>query len=215
MITRLLAALLALLLLASCGESRNKQRADVRKSFRQFSKAFFARDAGTAASYLSQRTFTYYDRIIPLACNEDDAGLSTLPPLELFSCLALRHHYPPEKLKELDSLKLLLDSFDRMAFPAGAPHFLDIGSVRITTPGEEASAAVFLAPGEWHEDVLVTFRRENGEWKMDLTSVFDALAGKIEPHLHDSSSSRAERALYYLQMHENEQIGTELLKPRN
>ncbi|MCH2063388.1 MAG: hypothetical protein MK194_06650 [Roseibacillus sp.] len=216
MITRHLAILLALLLLASCGESRNKQRADVRKSFRQFSKAFFDRDAGTAAGYLSQRTFAYYDdRVIPLACNEDDAGLSTLPPLDLFSCLALRHRYPPEQLRELDSLKLVLDSFERMVFPAGAPHFLDIGTIRITTPGEEATASVLLAPGEWHEDILVTFRRENGEWKMDLTSVFDALARKIEPHLHDSSLSRAERALYYLQMHENEQIGSELLKPRN
>ncbi|MCS5539203.1 MAG: hypothetical protein NZ804_04350, partial [Roseibacillus sp.] len=91
----------------------------------------------------------------------------------------------------------------------------DIGEIRITTPGVEAIAPVFLPPGEWHEDILVTFRRENGEWKMDLTSVFDALARRIEPHLLDSSSSRAERALYYLQIHENEQIGSELLRPRN
>ena len=215
MIARHFSAVLLILLLSSCGESRNKQRAEVRQTFHQFREAFFARDAGTAASYLSQRTFDYYERVISLACNEDDAGLSTLPPLELFSCLVLRHRYPGEKLRRLDSRNLVLESFDRMVFPAGAPHFLDIGPIRIITPGEEAAASVLLAPDEWHEDVLVTFRRENGEWKMDLTSVFDALAGKIEPHLRNSSSSRAERALYYLQMHENEQIGSELLRPRD
>ncbi len=215
MITRSLVPLAIGCLLASCGESRNRQRAEVRQVFQKFSDAFFARDGRTASSHLSQRTFVYYDRVIPLARNEDDAGLSALPPLELFSCLALRHRYSPEELTGLDSRNLVLDSFDRMVFPAGAPHFLDIGEIRITTPGVEAIAPVFLPPGEWHEDILVTFRRENGEWKMDLTSVFDALARRIEPHLLDSSSSRAERALYYLQIHENEQIGSELLRPRN
>jgi len=215
MITRFLVPLAIGCLLASCGESRNRQRAEVRQVFQKFSDAFFARDGRTASSHLSQRTFVYYDRVIPLARNEDDAGLSALPPLELFSCLALRHRYSPEELTGLDSRNLVLDSFDRMVFPAGAPHFLDIGEIRITTPGVEAIAPVFLPPGEWHEDILVTFRRENGEWKMDLTSVFDALARRIEPHLLDSSSSRAERALYYLQIHENEQIGSELLRPRN
>ncbi len=215
MITRSLVPLAIGCLLASCGESRNRQRAEVRQVFQKFSDAFFARDGRTASSHLSQQTFVYYDRVIPLARNEDDAGLSALPPLELFSCLALRHRYSPEELTGLDSRNLVLDSFDRMVFPAGAPHFLDIGEIRITTPGVEAIAPVFLPPGEWHEDILVTFRRENGEWKMDLTSVFDALARRIEPHLLDSSSSRAERALYYLQIHENEQIGSELLRPRN
>ncbi len=215
MITRFLVPLAIGCLLASCGESRNRQRAEVRQVFQKFSDAFFARDGRTASSHLSQQTFVYYDRVIPLARNEDDAGLSALPPLELFSCLALRHRYSPEELMGLDSRNLVLDSFDRMVFPAGAPHFLDIGEIRITTPGVEAIAPVFLPPGEWHEDILVTFRRENGEWKMDLTSVFDALARRIEPHLLDSSSSRAERALYYLQIHENEQIGSELLRPRN
>jgi hypothetical protein len=215
MITRFLVPLAIGCLLASCGESRNRQRAEVRQVFQKFSDAFFARDGRTASSHLSQQTFVYYDRVIPLARNEDDAGLSALPPLELFSCLALRHRYSPEELTGLDSRNLVLDSFDRMVFPAGAPHFLDIGEIRITTPGVEAIAPVFLPPGEWHEDILVTFRRENGEWKMDLTSVFDALARRIEPHLLDSSSSRAERALYYLQIHENEQIGSELLRPRN
>jgi len=215
MITRSLVPLAIGCLLASCGESRNRQRAEVRQVFQKFSDAFFARDGRTASSHLSQRTFVYYDRVIPLARNEDDAGLSALPPLELFSCLALRHRYSPEELTGLDSRNLVLNSFDRMVFPAGAPHFLDIGKIRITTPGVEAIAPVFLPPGEWHEDILVTFRRENGEWKMDLTSVFDALARRIEPHLLDSSSSRAERALYYLQIHENEQIGSELLRPRN
>ena len=215
MITRSLVPLAIGCLLASCGESRNRQRAEVRQVFQKFSDAFFARDGRTASSHLSQRTFVYYDRVIPLARNEDDAGLSALPPLELFSCLALRHRYSPEELTGLDSRNLVLNSFDRMVFPAGAPHFLDIGEIRITTPGVEAIAPVFLPPGEWHEDILVTFRRENGEWKMDLTSVFDALARRIEPHLLDSSSSRAERALYYLQIHENEQIGSELLRPRN
>ncbi|MBT45358.1 MAG: hypothetical protein VCA40_13335 [Roseibacillus sp.] len=215
MITRSLVPLAIGCLLASCGESRNRQRAEVRQVFQKFSDAFFARDGRTASSHLSQQTFVYYDRVIPLARNEDDAGLSALPPLELFSCLALRHRYSPEELTGLDSRNLVLDSFDRMVFPAGAPHFLDIGEIRITTPGVEAIAPVFLPPGEWHEDILVTFRRENGEWKMDLTSVFDALDRRIEPHLLDSSSSRAERALYYLQIHENEQIGSELLRPRN
>ena len=101
MITRPL-LLLLLLLLGSCEESRNQQRAEIRKSFQHFSEAFFDRDGKTAINHLSENTFLYYDRIIPLARHEDDAGLSNLPPVDLLACISLRHRYPPGELKNLD-----------------------------------------------------------------------------------------------------------------
>ena len=201
------------LLPLSCEESRNQQRSDVRKTFQDFSDAFFAGDSTTAAKYISQRTYRYYDRIIPVARNADEAGLSELPALDLFTCVALRHRYPPEELRRLDSRSLVLDSFTRMSFPAGAPHFLDIGNISVADGGQEARAPVLLPPRQWLEDVQVTFVRENLVWKMDLTSVFGALATRIEPNLAHESSSRAEMALHHLQMHENQAIGRALLSP--
>ncbi len=211
---RSLLLLFPLLLLGSCEESRNQQRAGIRKSFRDFSEAFFGRDGKTAINHLSRNTFLYYDRIIPLARHQDDAGLSKLPPVDLLACLSLRHRYPPGELRSLNSRKIVLDAFDRMTFPAGAPHFLGIGDIRITIPGKEAIAPVLLAPGEWHQDIKVSFVRENGEWKIDPTSIFGAMADRLEPHLLNPTASRAEKALYYLEIHENEHIGSELLTPR-
>lgn len=201
------------LALLSCEESRNKQRNDIRKTFRDFSDAFFARDNTTAAKYISQRTYRYYDRILPIARTADDAGLSTLPTFDLFTCLVLRHRYEPRELEGLDSQTLILDAFSRMTFPGGAPHFLDLGDISVDGEGRTARAPVLLPPGQWQEDIKVTFLRESGTWKMDLTSVFGALGPTIEPSLVDPSSSRAEMALYHLQMHENQVISRELLTP--
>lgn len=202
------------LLVASCDESRNKQRAEVRQTFKEFSEAFFAKDGETAASFISERTFAYYDRILPLALNADDAQLSELPTLDLFSCISLRHRYSADELQNLDGRKIVTDSFTQMTSPAAAPSILDIGEIDLRTDRGEAVASVYLAPGEWHNDIKVTFHREGGSWKLDFTSMFDALAPRIEPNLMDESSSRAEMVLYYLQIHENEQIGRELLSPR-
>ena len=203
------------LLLASCQESRNKQRAEIRKAFRGFSTAFFATDSTTAANYLSERTYRYYDRIIPLTRNADDARLSALPAIDLFTCLALRHRYSAEELVHLDSRTLVLDAFAQMTFPGGAPHFLDIGEISIREQGRKARAPVLLPPRQWLEGIQVSFVQENGAWKMGLTSVFKELGTRLEPSLTDPSSSRAEMALYHLQMHENEVIGKELLSPSN
>ncbi len=211
---RLLLPVLPLLLLCACEESRNQQRAGIRKSFQDFSKAFFGRDGKSAINHLSKNTFLYYDRIIPLARYQDDAGLSNLPPVDLLACLSLRHRYSARELRSINSRKIVLDALDRMTFPAGAPHFLGIGDIRITIPGKQAIAPVLLAPGEWHQDIKVSFVKENGEWKIDPTSIFPAMAGRIEPHLLDPTVSRAEKALYYLEIHENEHIGRELLSPR-
>ena len=76
-------------------------------------------------------------------------------------------------------------------------------------------AAIKSSKCKWLEGIQVSFVQENGAWKMDLTSVFKELGTRLEPSLTDPSSSRAEMALYHLQMHENEVIGKELLSPSN
>ena len=56
--SRLVAAL-SFLLLTSCNESANKQRADIRASFLGFSRAFYAGEGEQALAYISRKTFEY------------------------------------------------------------------------------------------------------------------------------------------------------------
>ena len=208
-----LAVALSLLLLTSCNESANKQRADIRASFLGFSRAFYAGEGEQALAYISRKTFEYYDRLLPQLRHADERRLSSLPPFALFACLSLRHRYEREELVTMDSRTIIREAFDSMTFPGGAPHFLDIGEILIKEPGKKSVATVFLAPGEKHENALVAFIWENGTWKMDLTSVFGVLSTQLEAHLEDPSASRAQKALHYLQVHENQQIGGEILLP--
>ena len=202
-----------LVLLSSCGESLNKQRAEIRASFSEFSQAFYARRGEEALRYVSKRTFDYYDRLLPHLRNADERGLSDLPPFALFACLSLRHKYDSEDLATTNSRRIVQEAFDSMTFPGGAPHFLDIGEILIRKSGEEAVATVFLAPGEKHGDALVSFVWEGGMWKVDLTSIFAVLSPQLEQYLKDPAASRAQRALHYLQIHENDRIGGEILQP--
>ena len=209
-----LIGVLGLIFLPSCGESLNKQRAEIRLSFSNFSQAFYARRGEEALLYVSHRTFDYYDRLLRHLLTADEKRLSDLPPFALFACLSLRHKYSPEELNTTTSRMIVREAFDSMPFPGGAPHFLDIGEILIRKPGEEAAATVFLAPGEKHDEALVSFIREDGMWKVDLTSVFEVLSTRLEPYLKDPTASRAQRALHYLQIHENHQIGGEILQPQ-
>ena len=211
--SRRLVAAFSLVLLSSCEESPNKQRADIRASFMGFSRSFYTGKGEQALDYISRETFRYYDRLLPQLRHADERQLSALPPFALFACLSLRHRYEPEELETIDSRTIIRNAFDSMTFPGGAPHFLDIGEILIRNSGEQALATVFLAPGEKHESARVSFIWENGTWKMDFTSVFSVLATRLEAHLTHPSASRAERALHYLQIHENQQIGAEILQP--
>ena len=67
-----LIGLLGLTLLSSCGESLNKQRTEIRLSFLEFSQAFYAQRGEEALHYISQRTFDYYDRLLPHLLNADE-----------------------------------------------------------------------------------------------------------------------------------------------
>ena len=154
-----LIGVLGLTLLSSCEESLNKQRAEIRLSFLEFSRAFYARRGEEALRYVSRRTFDYYERLLPHLLNADEKRLSDLPPFALFACLSLRHKYSPEELNTTNSRMIVQKAFDSMTFPGGAPHFLDIGEILIRKSGEEAAATVFLAPGEKHDEALVSFIR--------------------------------------------------------
>ena len=208
-----LIGVLGLIFLSSCGESLNKQRAEIRLSFSNFSRAFYERRGEEALLYVSHRTFDYYDRLLPHLLTADEKRLSGLPPFALFACLSLRHKYSPEELNTTTSRMIVREAFDSMTFPGGAPHFLDIGEILIRKSGEEAVATVFLAPGEKHGDALVSFVWEGGMWKVDLTSIFAVLSPQLEQYLKDPAASRAQRALHYLQIHENDRIGGEILQP--
>ena len=208
-----LVGLLGLILLCSCEDSLNKQRSEIRLSFFGFSQAFYARKGEEALPFVSRRTFDYYDRLLPDLLFADEKRLSELPPFALFACLALRYEYRLEELKTMTGRMIVREAFNSMTFPGGAPHFLDIGEILIRKSGEEATATVFLAPGEKHDGALVSFIREDGMWKVDLTSVFEGLSSQLEAYLKDPTASRAERALHYLQVHENRQIGGEILQP--
>ena len=205
--------LTAAMLVGGCEESRNKQRSEIRETFKAFRAAFSDQEGKQAASYLSKNTFDYYNRLLPLARNADDAQLSELPAVDLLACLSLRHRYSSDELRHLDAQKLVAQAFSDLRFPAEAPNILDIGDITIVTEGEKALATVNLAPNEWHEDLQISFLRENGQWKIDYTVMFPAIAKGLEESLADPSQSRAEMALYFLQMHENEQIDRTLLSP--
>ncbi|MFZ4575690.1 MAG: hypothetical protein ACOYN0_14945, partial [Phycisphaerales bacterium] len=126
------------------------------------------RDAASAASHFSAATFTYWDRLLPIARSGSKAQILSLPPSERYDVVAMRHRCTAAELKTLTGpfwLKLAMERGEYLG-----DEMTELGSIKVR--GDFAEAQV-LWEGDRLVDqnnkpVLVLFVKEQGGWKFDL-----------------------------------------------
>jgi hypothetical protein len=201
---RILQTLCATLLLMGCSESAPTETVDesaaVRACYDGYFTALREGKGEVAAELVDSRTLAHYERMLDLARSADSATVAALEPMDKLTVLAMRLQNSAPDLKAMDVRTALSRSISGGIMASEAPEGLDLGTV--TVNGEEAKAPLklhgFPTPASF------TFRRENGAWRIDLTSLFDLSRMAFQ---HMAGSSGKEGNAFMMQVLE-ENTGT-------
>ena len=140
----------------------------VRKAFESYKVAILNDKGEEAIRYVDSRTIKHYSYILELIKTADSTKVETLSLLDKLMVLSVRHRTPKEDVLRFDGEELLIFAIESGMVAKSSVQSNSIGEVTID---EQFAKGQFLASGQ-PTPLSLHFYEENGNWKVDLTSLF-------------------------------------------
>ena len=160
--------------------------AAVRAAFEAYKKALLAADGEAAVAAVDRNTLGYYGRIHDLALRADSATVRALPSLDLLMVLLVRHRVPADSLRRMDGPALLAHGVDEGWIGRDGVEGQTLGGIRVDA--DTAYADVLIhgqpVPFAW------TFHREDGQWRLDLTSTMGGISEALDGAIAETGMDR-------------------------
>lgn len=160
------------LLFISCSEGTPDvpEEEVVRKTFEYYRQGILAGSGAEAFQWVDRNTVDYYNRILALATTADSATVRALDIQDRYMVQRIRHSISKETALGMDGATLFAYAVENGMVGDSRLSDLEIGDVTIT--GDTATGAMIVKGKP--SGLAFTFHKENGLWKIDLTSLFPA-----------------------------------------
>jgi hypothetical protein len=148
---------------------------DIRAAFTDYNAALARKDGRASADLVSADTVRYYQRMRDLALHADRTAMAKEPFVDQLTALSLRADVDAARLRSASGKQLVADAVEKGVINQSSQGASSLGT--ITVKGEVATAGLQLGP-PGSTPYTITFRREHGDWKLDLPSL-DAPAERL------------------------------------
>lgn len=161
-----------LIFLSACSnpqhsESQQKEQEAVQQSFKNYKASILEDNGSQAIKFVDSKTITYYSELLDLILEADSAKVNALNIMDKFQVLTVRARIETEKLRSFDGKQLLEHTIDQ---GMTSKSVAGIAIENIIVDGNFAKGQLLTngksAPFYFH------FYKEEGNWKIDLTSIF-------------------------------------------
>lgn len=155
------------------GGSGADDAAAIRATFAAYHAALAARDGRRVLALVDRGTVAWYDEARKLALYAPPERLRALPLTQRLQVLMLRHLLDYRTVSQMtggDVLRYLVEQ----GWASGAPPGDRAGLAQLRIEGDRARAVLNVR--ERATPIVWGFRREDGRWKIDLTSVLPLAA---------------------------------------
>lgn len=142
----------------------------VSAAFEKYKSAIISGDADTAIQMIDSNTKNYYKEILKVILYADETQSKTMPPLAKIALIQGRHQIPIDTLKQM-SVKSYFSYAVKQGW-IGKQSVSDIHIAEITVDQNVATSKI--SKGDKIAPFGFTFRKEDGLWKIDLTSILPA-----------------------------------------
>ncbi len=161
--------LLPVLFVACSDNGPEDDVAEIRACYDNYFAALKAGQGDKAAELVDNNTLAHFDRMLELARSADSTTVSTLDAMDKLTVLSMRMQIPVEELRDMDARTALARSVSDGMMANEGPEGLTLGTV--TVEGDKATAPLkmygFPTPATF------SFQRQDGSWRIDLTSLFE------------------------------------------
>lgn len=206
--------LFGLLVLFLAGQLVYGQKSEeklVQKAFDNYKTAILNDKGEEAVRYVDSRTINYYSDILDLVKTADSTKIETLSILDKLMVFSVRHRTSIENVLSFDGESLLVYAIRSGMVGKNSVANNSIGEVEIEN---DFAKGQFIANGQ-KAPFYFHFYKENGQWKIDLTSLFQVTTMALGKMADDSGQGQNEYIFSLLEMITGKQPGAEIWKPIN
>jgi hypothetical protein len=136
------------------------------RAFQRYKTAILNDDAATALASIDSKTLQFYQNALDDALHLSAPRTQGLPFVTMLTVLQIRHNLPPETVRQMNGATLFEYAIASGWIGKNSVSNLDV--VRVEKDGDFAVAWYARNGAESPEGFQ--FNRENGVWKIDLTS---------------------------------------------
>lgn len=168
--------------------AQNNEDTLIRAVFEKYRSDLLNDRGAEAVNEVDSRTINYYSNLLELTVNADSSKIETLSIMDKMSVLMMRLKIPKEELLSFSGRDLFVYSVDHGMVGKSGIAKNSIGQITVSDNFASAPLGMKGAPSE----VRFEFHKENGSWKIDLTSIFPLADMVFNKLINDSGKSENE-----------------------
>lgn len=201
--------LLFILSTASLSIAQDTEQALIKEAFEQYKSAILSDKGEEAVEYVDRHTLQYYADVLDQTKQADSATLDSLNLLDKLMVLLIRHQSPREKILSLDGRGLFVYAVNNgMVGKSGVSN----NSIGALTIQENFAEGQILNQGQ-ETPFNFHFYKEEGNWKIDLTSIFSVSIAAFQQLIEESGQEENEYLLYILELVNGKKPSREVWHP--
>jgi hypothetical protein len=193
-----------LFILAKASYAQKEEQVLVKKAFDSYKSSILNDKGEEAVKYVDSRTFKYYDQVLDLVKHADSTEVANLSLLDKLMVLSIRHRTSREDILSFDGKGLLIYAIESGMVGKNSVANNSIGKTVVDDNFAKGQLIVNgkEAPLHFH------FYKEEGEWKIDLTSIFSITNLGLKKMVEDSAQSDNDFILNILETLPGEKPGS-------
>lgn len=198
--------ILLLILVFSCQAQDDKQ---VQKTFKAYKSAILNGNGKEAASYVDSHTINYYARMLDITRHADSAQVDTMSILDKIIILTLRAKVKKEQLHEMDGKSLIVYAINTGMIGKNTVNNFAIDHISVN---KNFAQAQMMAQGQ-PIPMYMHFYKENGQWRVDLTSLFKTFSEAMAQLIEESGQTENEFLVKMLEASTGKTLDRKLWQP--
>lgn len=190
---------------------QHEEEEQVKKSFDNYKSAILNNNGEEAVNYVDSRTIKYYNDILDLVKTADSSKIEALSIMDKLMVFSVRHRTSKEDILRFEGKSLLVYAIESGMVGKNSVANNSIGKVTIE---KDFAKGQFISKGQ-KTPFFFHFYKEEGEWKIDLTSLFPASTMAFKKMADDSGETQNDYLFSLLEMITGKRPGAEIWKPIN
>ncbi|MFM2360004.1 MAG: hypothetical protein RLY16_1997 [Bacteroidota bacterium] len=189
--------------------AQNAEEAAVKDAFNQYKQAILADEGENAANFVDIKTIQYYDSILIAIRNADSVQINQMPIMDKLMVLIVRHRANREAILNFNGRKLFVYAVEKGMVGKSSVAANSIG--KVTLNKNQATGQLLVNGTE--TPVNFMFYKEEGVWKVNLTSIFPMGSMALKQMIDESGEDENAYILKLLGMITGNEPSKDIWKP--
>lgn len=183
--------LCVILISVGCNTPKSDEE-QVQECFSNYKTALQDQNGKSALDYVDKSTINYYEEMLQYAIEADSLDINKMSLMDKITILSIRHKISPQEIMRMDGKALFIYAINNGMIGSNSIDKITLSTIKI----KESTADGYLMANGQELPMAFEFKKEDTEWKINLTSIFDI------------SETGLKQAAYIRNLKENEFIVT-------